>query len=1090
MSKLNFILADTTNLAMLKGLDLVIKQAEQNPFGNFIVIAPDSKTIMAEKYLLKVSKNGAFSNIYVYSLKRLLSRVAPLNNKLVLSKSAGTMIVRKIVLSNLDKLVCFKKTASTNGFAEIIYGTISQLKSSGVSVADFYDMINNVRPSLKIKMQDIAFLYDEYQKFIENNYFDQSDLYTVLEQSVDNSQFINSSYIYYLGFESITAEALNVCKQLISNCKGFTVSSSYMAGGNNSHIADNEIFTKFKQIADQKNYQYMPSRYNHNFSADFLHIKNNLYAYPAKVKIGTNSVEILSATSTLTEIDFVAQKISELVKSGVRYKNIALIVNGLEGYQEKIDNIFKEYGFSYFISKPYDYSLHPLFKLIKSYIEVCRKNYEVSACIEFLSNILINNNTCLDDFINYVNQYGINYGKFTKKFTTCDSKILSSQQFKEIENLRAWLVEQVELFKTTKSTAGEYIKQVQTFLNNINIDNRLQQLEEMQSSDAIFASLTKQAKTKLDTTLEQIQTFLSGEEMSLEMFQSILLSGLSVTDISLVPISQDCISVGSTADGLDNIDYLFILNATEGNFPIKQQDCGIIADGEITELNGKSSKTIEPTIKTINRRERYKAYETLLLPNKKVFLSYNNGSGENVLKESNIIDQLVGMFGGKDQLPIQKYTSEFDITADEYAKKVPTKICTPSKAIKYVCTEIGNKRAYGNYNNIKLANACYIAGKSYMPNNLQFALENINNKPDYTIQNTDKLYFNNNKTSTSQLEQYFACPFLFYTKYGLRLKENLSSKLKALDVGNILHKVAEVFMYKLCKNNNLNIQTSAKKIVKDIISKEYVAEDNKFLLKIVSDEAVRLCEKLYQEYIHSHFKPVALEKNFGTDKTYGGVSLQNGKISLEGKIDRVDVYNDRFRIIDYKTGKIEDNIKRVFYGKKIQLVTYLLAMQNTGLKPAGVVYFPIRNEFSTENKKTGKMKGFFINDSTTIMQMDTTMGEQKLISDTLDVRLNKPKKGEFNLRSSANLLTDSQFEDVQNYVQKMCDIATTEILQGYIAPSPIRLTESEKLHCVNCQFAGVCGVEKTQYAMGRKCYTDVKIDAITKIQGEQHGTKK
>ena len=216
----------------------------------------------------------------------------------------------------------------------------------------------------------------------------------------------------------------------------------------------------------------------------------------------------------------------------------------------------------------------------------------------------------------------------------------------------------------------KFYYQLLLFLNNINIDNRLQQLEEMQSSDAIFASLTKQAKTKLDTTLEQIQTFLSGEEMSLEMFQSILLSGLSVTDISLVPISQDCISVGSTADGLDNIDYLFILNATEGNFPIKQQDCGIIADGEITELNGKSSKTIEPTIKTINRRERYKAYETLLLPNKKVFLSYNNGSGENVLKESNIIDQLVGMFGGKDQLPIQKYTSEFDITADEYEKKI------------------------------------------------------------------------------------------------------------------------------------------------------------------------------------------------------------------------------------------------------------------------------------------------------------------------------------------------------------------------------------------------------------------------------------
>ena len=156
MSKLDFILADTTHLALIKGLDNVMQQSQKNPFGNFVVLVPDSKTIMAEKYLLSICASGAFSNIYIYSLKRLLNKVAPINNKLVLNKTAGTMIVRKIVLANLDKLVCFKKTATTNGFAEIVYGTISQLKSSGVSVADFYDMIDGVKPSLKIKMQDIA----------------------------------------------------------------------------------------------------------------------------------------------------------------------------------------------------------------------------------------------------------------------------------------------------------------------------------------------------------------------------------------------------------------------------------------------------------------------------------------------------------------------------------------------------------------------------------------------------------------------------------------------------------------------------------------------------------------------------------------------------------------------------------------------------------------------------------------------------------------------------------------------------------------------------------------------------------------------
>ena len=1086
MSKFDFILADTTSLALKHGLDLVMQQSQADPFGTFIVVAPESKTIMIEKYLLSISKTGAFANIYVYSLKRLLNKISPINNKLVLSKSAGTMIVRKIILSNLDKLVCYKKTATTNGFAEIIYGTISQLKSSAVSVADFYDMINGVSSYLKIKMQDIALIYDEYQQYIENHYIDQSDLYSVLEAAVENSQFIENSNVYFLGFESVTAEALTVCKKLAAKSKQFIASCSYMSNGANAHIADNEVFNKLKQIADEQNYVYIPKRFAHKFGEGFAHIKDNLYAYPAKVKIGTKSVEVLSALRVEEEVDFVAQKISQIIKNGGLYKQIALVVNGLETYQEKIEQVFSEYGFSYFIAKPYDFSAHPLFKLIKSYMNVCRKNYEATDCIEFLSNILISSGSAIDDFINYVNQYGINHNKFTKPFTVFDEKILSVSQFRQVEKLRSAMVKKVELFKINNATATEYISAIKEMLSSIEIDKRLLLLEELQSGDAVSQNITKQAKQKLDNTLDQIEQFLGNEKMSVEMFENILISGLSVSDVSLVPISQDCIVVGDNTDGLMNIDYLFILNCSEGSFPTKQQDCGIILDKEIGELNGKSSKTIEPTIKTINRRERYKAYETLLLPSKKLILSFSQGSGENVKKASNVIDQIIGMFGGEKQLSIQKYSGEFVFDAENYLQQIPDKICSVNKAIKYVCSEVGNKRAYGNFENIKLAGAAYKESKMFMPKNLKQALENINSEENYQIDCSDKLYFKNQKTSTSQLEKYFTCPFLFFTNYGLRLKENLSSKLKALDVGNILHKVAEIFMQKLLRNNNLDVQKTAQNIVKDIISKEYVAEDNKFLLKIVSEEAVRLCEKLQYEFAHSFFKPVALEQSFGKDNQFGAVDLLGGQIQLEGKIDRVDVCENRFRIIDYKTGKIEDNIKRVFYGKKIQLVTYLLAMQKTGLKPAGVVYFPIRNEFSQDNKKSGKMKGFFVYDSSIIMKMDTSLGEDKLASDSIDIKLNKPKNGEFNLRNGANLLTDKQFEAISSYVQELCSVAISEILQGNISPSPIRLTDSDRLPCTSCVFAGVCGVENTTHAHGRKCYGDIKIDTITKWE-EQNG---
>ena len=266
-------------------------------------------------------------------------------------------------------------------------------------------------------------------------------------------------------------------------------------------------------------------------------------------------------------------------------------------------------------------------------------------------------------------------------------------------------------------------------------------------------------------------------------------------------------------------------------------------------------------------------------------------------------------------------------------------------------------------------------------------------------------------------------------------------------------------------------------IINNILSKKYVTEDNKFLSKIIYDEAIRLCLNLKEEYIHSKFRPIGLEKPFGKGLEDREVKIDN-TVAIEGKIDSIDKCGDRFRIIDYKTGRVTDNIKQVYYGKKLQLVTYLLAMKNTGLKPAAVVYYPIRNEYDTEEKKTGKMKGFYLDDACVMQDMDTTLCNDKLSSDTLQIRLTKDKGEGHNIYKSASLFTDKEFEQLTDYTIKLAQVAVQEILSGYAMPSPIRLSSSDKMPCENCKYAGVCGVEKTSYKMGRKCYGDVNIENI------------
>ena len=1078
---MDFILADTTHQALISGLNLVMQKAKENPYLDHVVLLPDTKTLIAERYLLSICDSKAFANIYIYSLSRLLNKISPVASNLVLDKQSSIMIVRKIVLENQKDLVCYKKTALTNGFAEIMFGTISQLKSSNISVEEFYSMAENASPSLKIKMQDIARIYDQYEQYIENRYLDQSDLLNVLKESSINSEFVKNAEFYYLGFESITEEAMLVCKEIIKACKHFVVGAAYLTNQANGHIADNEIFNKFKSVADEFDYSYQPARVHTTYAKTFEHIKNNLYAYPPKVMLGTDSVEILQAPSKISEVEFVAQKISKLVDEGLKYNQIGIVCTNLEEYQEHICKIFDEYHFSYFVNKPYDYASHPLFNLIKSYLNIVRKNYEKTAIIEFLSNILLGQTDKIASFINYVEQYGIDHGDFKKPFERYDENILTGEEFAGLEQMRQALVFYVSLFDAKNAKVESYNNAIRQFLDKIDIDSKLENLQVLQETEKEYAAVTKQAKQKLDLVLSGLDKFLAQEEMSLEMYQNLLTSGLSASDISILPVSQDSIVISNVADELEGIEALFIIGATEGAFPIKQQDCGMILDDEIKQLGEISQKTIEPTIKTINRRERFKAYETLLLPKSKLYLSYHEGVGEDANKPSAIIDQLIYMFGSNDYLRVQKY-SEYTLVQKEYLSKTNSL----DKLEEYVCKEIGHKKAYGDFENSSFANSAYYAIKDKMTNNLANRIEKINTQEDYVINNADKIFFTNGKTSVSQLEKYFTCPFLFFANYGLRLRENPTSTMQAMDVGNILHKVAELFLKKYAKNNQIDIQKTAKSIITGIISQEYVTNKNKFLVKIIEEESIRLCERLAEEQQHSHFKPAAFEESFGEGKKLPAVELSN-KIKLEGKIDRIDTHDGKFRIIDYKTGKIEDNIKRVFYGKKIQLISYLMAMEQMGLKPAGVVYFPIRNEFSDDTNKKSKMKGFFLKDTNVIKSMDTTLTQENLKGTYIDVTLNTPDKdtGESLVKQTTSILTEKEFDVIRDYCKQLASGAVDEILSGYIMPSPIKLTDSESTYCKNCPYSGVCGVQKTKYAGGRKCYTAIKIEDISKIGGEE-----
>lgn len=1084
---IQFVLSDTNLGATSAALKEVIKKAESDVFSNVLVLVPEPKSIAIERELLDNSKNGAFSNIFIYSFVRLLSRIGKIDEQDVASKQTCIMILRKIILENLDKLSCYKKTAKTLGFAEKIYDTIEQFKSSSYTAQDVQILAQNASGALKSKLQDIAFLFEEYENALSTGLIDDCDRLRRLGELAKTSEFIKSSDIFVVGFDNVTSDMLDVLKELTTHSKSITFSCVYFnEKRKDKYIQDNELFHKFTSIAERLKFPYVPKFVASNQKGDFWNIQNYLYSTEKKQLQSNGNVQVFELDNKQKELDFVANFILNEVKSGKRFKDIAVVDADFEKDEELISKIFDDYNIPYFISKSYDVSEHFFVRFIKNSIEVITSKFSADKVLKWLANPLVNVEN-FADFENFVNEFGLNYSGFLSPAKS--SQIEDQEKLEKINNTLNFIKQFNDNFSESfakQASISLFVENLNKLAEFVDAEKKLAEISitQKQNGFEIEAEVTSKIMDKFNKVNANLSKFMGENQVSAQEFLQIYLSGFSVEEVNLVPVSVDAVFVQKNADGLYKIKDLFIVGAVEGNFPIKMIDTGILQDNELENSSKIMQKNIEPMVKDINKREKFACYELMLLPSEKLIISFASRSFGAVNKPADAVNRLVNLF----DLKIQKsFTVNKFITQKNAERQL-------SKDIgEFLTGEIVSQNDI-NYKYNQLKNTLSPHFNDYLTN-LCFG-----NK-DFTISNAREIYFLNNKTSVSQLESYFACPYKFFTRYGLRLKENKNANLTSLDIGTIVHKFAEIFTKKIKDFNGLNQEDFNKKAQEILTFALDELKVNKLknvaVLKFISDETVRLANYLFVEQERSSFKNDAKLNEFSF---YGNnaVKLQiddNTVISIEGKIDRIDKFGDYIRIIDYKTGETDSGLSSIYYGKKIQLVSYLAAAEKiNGKKIAGLFYFPIHSDFVKIQQKMAnnyKMKGFLLDNIDVVKYMDSKLSVENNESDLVPLKIKNNKEtretGEFQISygNSRNFLTEDEFDNLKDYTNDLCKNAISEILDGNIEPSPIaKESERESLICSYCELAGFCGREHARLGKARKCGGEVTSVSFKKEQSD------
>ncbi len=1113
----------------------LIRESMAAPGVHYFALVPEQFTLQTQADIVRLHPRRGTMDVDIVSFERLAFRVfeemgVPM--PVLLDDMGKTMVLRKVAEAHADELGMFRRNLKKVGFLDELKSVLSEFCQYRVEPAQLAAVGEGLgkRPMLQEKVRNLKTLYEAFEAELDENTIPKEELLHVFCRYIPQSEIIRNGVFALDGFTGFTPVQLEVLRLLLQYAKKVTITLTLGSGVRMERVrGEGDLFYMSRQTWDKVNglarevgAEVLADRYlADEVPARFREVpmlaalersvgRHGGVAYEAGADAGT-AIRICEAENPAAEADFIAREIRRLVRAeGMRYRELAVVVGSMEGYEHEIEAAFARHEVPCFLDSSRSLIQNSLATFLLGLLEVVERGFEYDGVFRCLkSGFLPGDPGDVDRVENYALARGVRgIGAWEREWTDERDGQMESRKQAVAGGLLAFY----HRMKPKELTVRERLDVLQESLQGWGAAEHMQLWQERfeAAGDYGLAKEYEQAWSLVEDLFVRIACIMGDACLPMKEFREVLTTGLEETKVGVIPAGMDQVLVGDmTRSRLKDIHVLFFAGMNDGLVPAAGAGGGVLSDLEREQLKA-AGVELKPTDRENSFTQKFYFYLAVTKPDRQLVLSYSRLDSQGKSKlPSGYLRQIEKTFPG--------------IVREEVGQPEESLTCLTTRRAARQALAKGFPRQVSEEMTVHWRKLYqWFAAQPEEETFLAFLKE----AGFYRYENdrigsavAKALYGEQLSGSVTKLEKYAACAYAWFLQTGLALSEREVYGFEARDMGNLFHLAIELYFRKMQKEKFGWELTEERRLayVEDCVKDALLAKGpellepgarNEYLVQKLKRITDRTIWALTEQGKRGDFLPEGVEMTFSAQDTQAmNLRLTEDEIlRLKGTIDRIDVYDDGERcyvkIIDYKSGSRSFDLAAVYYGLQLQLVLYLDAAMEVEKRyhpgreivPAGVFYYHIDDPFvepvpgepeaAVEQRilEQLRMDGLANRSPAAIEHMDRGLeGRSSVIPVTM-------KDGAPDGRSS--VADNGQFAWLQGHVREEIQRMGRAMLQGDVPVHPYK--KGGETGCDYCLFRSVCGFDTKIPGYTYRKLPRVSAPAIWDIyeeERERHGSE-